>query len=57
MAKSRLRLVAPSAVNRTVTPTPLPNAELRTREYLTDAQVAALGDAAKANRWGHRDAP
>jgi type 1 fimbriae regulatory protein FimB/type 1 fimbriae regulatory protein FimE len=25
-------------------------------EYLTDAEVAALADAAKGNRWGHRDA-
>jgi integrase len=33
-----------------------PNAELRRREYLTDAEVARLGNAAKANRWGHRDA-
>jgi integrase len=32
------------------------NAELRTREYLTDAEVARLQDAVKANRWGHRDA-
>ena len=32
------------------------NAELRSREYLTDAEVAARADAAKGNRWGHRDA-
>lgn len=32
------------------------NAELRTREYLTDAEVSQLTDAAKANRYGHRDA-
>src|SRR5262245_19981338 len=56
MAKSRLRLVTPSTVNRTVTPKRRPNAELRTREYLTDAEVTRLADAAKANRWGHRDA-
>jgi integrase len=55
MAKSRLRLVAPTTVNRTV-PLRRPNAELRTREYLTDAEVARLTDAAKGNRWGHRDA-
>jgi type 1 fimbriae regulatory protein FimB/type 1 fimbriae regulatory protein FimE len=55
MAKSRLRLVAPTTVNRTV-PLRRPNAELRTREYLTDAEVARLTDAAKRNRWGHRDA-
>lgn len=33
-----------------------PNADLRTREYLTEAEVERLLDAAKANRWGHRDA-
>ena len=35
MAKSHLKLVAPTEVNRTVTPTRRPNAELRTREHLT----------------------
>jgi integrase len=33
-----------------------PNAELRIREYLTDAEVERLVEAAKANRYGHRDA-
>jgi integrase len=33
-----------------------PNAEMRTREYLTDAEVGRLVEAAKANRYGHRDA-
>jgi site-specific recombinase XerD len=56
MAKSHLKLVAPRAVNRTVTPTRLPNADLRTREYLTEAEVERLMDTAKKNRWGHRDA-
>jgi type 1 fimbriae regulatory protein FimB/type 1 fimbriae regulatory protein FimE len=55
MAKAKLRLVKPTTVNRTV-PLRQPNAELRTREYLTDAEVARLTDAAKGNRWGHRDA-
>jgi hypothetical protein len=45
MAKSRLRLVAPRIVNRTV-PLRRPNAELRTREYLTDAEVGQLTKAA-----------
>ncbi|OSJ19239.1 integrase [Bradyrhizobium canariense] len=31
------------------------NAELRTREYLTDDEVQSLITAAKANRHGHRD--
>jgi integrase len=30
--------------------------ELRTREYLTDAEVARLTKAASGNRWGQRDA-
>jgi len=33
-----------------------PNGELRTREYLTGAEVEKLIAAAKRNRWGHRDA-
>ena len=57
MAKSHLKLVSPTTVKRTVaTPLRRPNAELRTREYLTDAEVERLTDAAKANRYGHRDA-
>jgi integrase len=57
MAKSHLKLVAPATENRTVaTPLRRPNAELRTREYLTDAEVEKLTDAAKGNRYGHRDA-
>jgi type 1 fimbriae regulatory protein FimB/type 1 fimbriae regulatory protein FimE len=56
MKNSHLKLVAPSAVNRTVTPKRLPNKALRTREHLTEAEVAKIIDAAKSNRWGHRDA-
>jgi integrase len=57
MGKSHLKLVGPATVNRTVArPLRRPNAELRTREYLTDAEVAQLMDAAKGNRYGHRDA-
>ena len=56
MAKPRLKLVSPTTVNRTVTPRRPPNTELRTREYLTEAEVDKLIEAAKANRWGHRDA-
>src|ERR1019366_7012709 len=57
MAKTHLKLVSPTTEKRTVT-TPLrrPNAELRTREYLTDAEVERLTNAAKDNRYGHRDA-
>jgi len=55
-AKSHLKLVAPAIVKRTVTPTRLPNADLRTREYLTEAEVERLMATARKNRWGHRDA-
>jgi hypothetical protein len=43
MTKTNLKLVAPTIVNRTVaTPRRKPNAELRTREYLTEAEVESL---------------
>jgi integrase len=32
------------------------NADLRTREYLTPAEIEKLMTAAKDGRWGHRDA-
>ena len=54
--KPHFRVVAPTTVNRTVTPRRRPNAELRTREYLTETEVEKLIKAAKANRYGHRDA-
>lgn len=56
MAKSHLKLVAPTAEKRTVTPRRRPNAELRTREHLMPTEVETLIEAAKSNRWGHRDA-
>ncbi len=56
MTKTHLKLVTPTTVKRTVTPTRLPNAALRTREHLTEAEVERLMAAAKKNRWGHRDA-
>ncbi len=56
MTKPHLKLVAPATVNRTVTPRRRSNAELRTREHLTESEVEQLMQAAKANRWGHRDA-
>jgi integrase len=54
-SEAKLRLVAPATVNRTVTPKRPKNADLRTREHLTDAEVERLIDAAKSNRHGHRD--
>ena len=56
MTKSALKLVAPATVKRTVTTPRRPNSVYRTREHLTGAEVDRLIDAAKANRWGHRDA-
>ena len=32
-----------------------PNAEYRSREHLTEREVERLIEAAKRNRWGHRD--
>jgi hypothetical protein len=37
MAKSHLRLVTSNTVKRTVAPGRKPNADLRSREYLTEA--------------------
>ena len=54
--KSSLRLVSPNTVKRTVAPGRRPNAELRTREHLTEAEVNKLMAAARGNRYGHRDA-
>src|SRR5437868_7900066 len=56
MAKSHLRLVAPATLKRTVTPKRMPNGKLRTREYLTEAEVERLIEATKGNRYAHRDA-
>src|ERR1700728_5194246 len=56
MAKSKLTLVSPTTEKRTVTPLRLKNADLRTREYLTEPEVERLMDAARQNRHGHRDA-
>jgi integrase len=55
MAKSHLTLVSPSIVNRRVMPTRLPNVATRVREYLTEDEVERMVEAAKRNRYGHRD--
>jgi integrase len=52
---ARLRLVAPRHENRSVPVRPA-NAELRSREYLTSAEVEKLIKAAGHGRYGHRDA-
>jgi integrase len=50
-----LRLVEPRNENRSVPIRPA-NAELRSREYLTVAEVEKLMKAARDGRYGHRDA-
>lgn len=55
-AKLAGRIAMPAIVKRTVMPIRRKNAELRTREYLTDDEVKGLIDVARANRYGHRDA-
>jgi integrase len=57
MAKTALKIALPAIVKQTVAmPVRPKNADLRTREYLTDDEVQRLADAAKGNRYGHRDA-
>jgi integrase len=56
LSKTALKRVPPSTVKQTVDMARRrPNAELRTREYLTEAEIERLLDAVKDNRWGHRD--
>jgi len=55
MGKSHLKLVTPTTKNRTVMPKRRRNGDLRTREYLTEAEVERLINAATGNRHGHRD--
>jgi hypothetical protein len=60
MEKSHLALVTPATVYGTLDKAGPPkrrrNAEVRSREYLTDAEVNRLISAAGENRNGHRDA-
>jgi len=56
MAKSHLKLVSPAIKKRTVAPKRRRNGDLRTREYLTEAEVERLTKATTGNRHGHRDA-
>src|SRR5258707_3643480 len=54
--KSTLRIVKPATLKRAVRPLRRSNRELRSREHLTEAEVLQLIEAAKNNRYGHRDA-
>ena len=57
MAKTALKIALPAIEIRTVVMPRRPrNADVRTREYLTDDEVQRLADAARGNRHGHRDA-
>jgi integrase len=56
VGKPHLKVVTPTAKKRTVAPRRRPNGDLRTREYLTEAEVERLMKAATGNRHGHRDA-
>jgi integrase len=56
MPKSHLKLITPTTKKRTVAPRRRRNGDLRTREYLTEAEVERLMKAATGNRHGHRDA-
>ena len=51
---AQLRLATPRNVFRSVPARP-PNAELRTREYLTPAEIEKLLKEARQGRYGHRD--
>ena len=61
-ATAHLTLAAPDNEKFTVQSAPArlprrkPNAEYRSREHLTEREVARLIEAMKGNRWGHRDA-
>jgi type 1 fimbriae regulatory protein FimB/type 1 fimbriae regulatory protein FimE len=52
-----LKVVGPASKKCAVAlPVRRPNAVYRSREHLTEREVERLIDAAKDNRWGHRDA-
>jgi type 1 fimbriae regulatory protein FimB/type 1 fimbriae regulatory protein FimE len=55
MTKPALKIVSPATVKRKVTPTRPKNADVRTREYLTEREIEKLIEACKDNRWAHRD--
>jgi integrase len=55
-AKPNLRLVKPTTQKRAVAVRRRPNSDFRSREHLTETEVEKLIEAAKNNRYGHRDA-
>jgi Phage integrase family len=50
-----LRIMPATEKRTVVTPRRKKNAELRTREYLTEAEIDRMIAATKSNRWAHRD--
>jgi integrase len=54
--KHKLRLITPTNQNRSVAPTRPSNGDLRTREYLTPAEIDRLIAATKTSRYPRRDA-
>jgi len=56
LVKPTLRLVKPTIQKRAVALRRRPNSEFRSREHLTETEVEKLIEAAKDNRYGHRDA-
>src|SRR5262245_65410739 len=55
MPKPVLRIVSPNTVKRKVTPRRPKNADVRTREYLTEREVERLIEGCQGNRRPHRD--
>src|SRR6516225_2894865 len=55
MPKPALKIVAPTTVIRKVTPRRPKNADVRTREYLTEKEIERLIASCTGNRWPQRD--
>src|SRR5215471_16876420 len=55
MIKTAFRVVSPNTKIRKVTPRRPKNADVRTREYLTESEVERLIKGCEGNRWPHRD--
>src|ERR1700751_2679044 len=55
MTKTTLRVVPPTTKIRKGTPRRPKNAEVRTREYLTEKEVERLIEGCQGNRRPHRD--
>jgi hypothetical protein len=52
---SDLALVAPAGQKRAVAASRRPNADYRKRKHSTETEIEKLIEAAKGNRYGHRD--